>query len=751
MAAKQEKRVLAAIEEIEVQVETAHTEHQQRLEEALVDYLAERGPLVERRYELVTGRSEPTPEELQGFKPQGAAAAAEGAGGAAGGKAGGGKGGKGVPFFWLNALCSQETLAPLITPRDRCALEYLQDVRYLRGPMGMQVEFLFGPNPYFNNQVLRKGIFVRRAPASRPGGPPGDIEEIREEATVIDWKPGRSLLVRAAEPAAARKGAAKKAAGGGGGGKKAQGKGAKEPAPVPRAKRHHGKHGAPPPDLPDPEEEEAEEEAGAEEEEEEEAEAGQEEVAAGGGGGRRRPCPSFFRFFLPVETGSMAKRKEIDPTRDPDDDDEEEEEEEHEGGEEQLPSGAAARAAALRERQTRDGQVLDVLIKHVVPRAVHLYLAAGGKGPGSHPEGHEEEEGFQLVSGTPAGDMASLALTAQRALYALVGLQKQLDALSLALKEREWASAVQLRAQAAKLGEQRRTLLVGPAGAPSGLSVPAFWLRALKATPVGGSLVQHRDERCLSYLADVRMVWDERRMPSPEEPLRLATLELEFLPNPYFSNPLLKKHFTFAAPGGSLNKLGVKESHSEPIDWLPDRDLTLRRPPGEGGGAPRPVPSFFQFFSNATGALCRAFHVPGGQSRAAQEAALDAQEELIAELVNHLLPMAGRLAAQCAVDVRDLGDEQSDDEADESDEEEDEEGEEEDGEEAAARRAARRAAAAAGRRRGADGSSGGLLRRLFAGGTASYVMGAFVVIMFLAQILVFMDTLEFVRSKYRWV
>ncbi len=49
--------------------------------------------------------------------------------------------------------CTQDSLSPLITPRDRCALEYLTDVRYVRGPAGMVVEFHFAPNPYFTNKV----------------------------------------------------------------------------------------------------------------------------------------------------------------------------------------------------------------------------------------------------------------------------------------------------------------------------------------------------------------------------------------------------------------------------------------------------------------------------------------------------------------------------------------------------------------------------------------------------------------------
>ncbi|PNH11240.1 Nucleosome assembly protein 1-like 3 [Tetrabaena socialis] len=114
----------------------------------------------------------PTPAEAAapGFKPQGAAAAAAAAGTPSGspGPGTGGKGSRGapaakprgLPFFWLNALCNQEELSALITGRDRCALEYLRDVRYVRGPAGMAVELHFAPNPYFNNEVRGRAVRV---------------------------------------------------------------------------------------------------------------------------------------------------------------------------------------------------------------------------------------------------------------------------------------------------------------------------------------------------------------------------------------------------------------------------------------------------------------------------------------------------------------------------------------------------------------------------------------------------------------
>ncbi|KXZ49941.1 hypothetical protein GPECTOR_18g10 [Gonium pectorale] len=778
-----EKKTFAAIEAIEAQIEASSKLRQQKAEELIVEYLREREPLLQRRYELVSGKSDPTDEELQGFQPQGAAAAAAASSpGAASPVTGGGKGGskgaaaagkgdkpvaasRGVPFFWLNALCNQEELSTIITPRDRFALEYCEDVRYVRGPAGMAVEFHFSPNnPYFTNTVLRKGVYVKRAGDGRSG----DIEEVREEATVIDWRPGRSLLVKADGPAGGDK---KRGAGGAGGGKQTGGaKGGKKgkkaaAAPAARTSRKHGKHGGgPPPDLPDPDEENEQEE----DDEEQEDGAGEGPAASG----RRRACPSFFRFFLPIVQGDKAKKgRELDPTREGDDTEEEEEEEEEEEDQDAegvAEGGGADAAQRMQERRARDGDILDVLVKKVVPRAVHLYMAAGGGKSGrAIGADDDDEEGFTLVSGSPAGDVAALALSTQRALHALMGLQRRLDELAAGLKAAEWAALVAHIDEVARLAAQRRSLLVGPAGATDKLSIPAFWLRALRATPVGGAAVAHRDEGALAALADVRLVWDTNRMPTPEQPTRSATLELEFLPNRWFSNKVLRRRFTFHAPGGSLNKIGVESSQADPIDWHPGADLTVRYPPGQRPGAgagsegqrarAKQVPSFFHYFSNAPGALCRTFNIPG-QSRAAQTESSQVQEEFIGELVNVVVNFAGRLAVETKVDADDLGDEREDEDDGEDESEEEEEDEEEEGgdEEAAARRAARRAARAAGRaagRRkvGAAGEAGeggflGVLKRVM----SSPLLAVLVLSMFMAQLLLAQEVLDYVRAKFSW-
>lgn len=47
----------------------------------------------------------------------------------------------------------QEVVGATITAGDRAALRALRDVRYVRGPRGMLVEFHFGDNEFFWNKV----------------------------------------------------------------------------------------------------------------------------------------------------------------------------------------------------------------------------------------------------------------------------------------------------------------------------------------------------------------------------------------------------------------------------------------------------------------------------------------------------------------------------------------------------------------------------------------------------------------------
>ncbi|KAK9948427.1 hypothetical protein M0R45_004002 [Rubus argutus] len=63
---------------------------------------------------------------------------------------------KGLRDFWACALYSHKNLRMEIAQRDENALEFLQDIRSYRidGQRGFVLEFIFGDNPYFENDLL---------------------------------------------------------------------------------------------------------------------------------------------------------------------------------------------------------------------------------------------------------------------------------------------------------------------------------------------------------------------------------------------------------------------------------------------------------------------------------------------------------------------------------------------------------------------------------------------------------------------
>ena len=104
--------------------------------------------------------------------------------------------------------------------------------------------------------------------------------------------------------------------------------------------------------------------------------------------------------------------------------------------EEEGRGGASAAAAARNEaRQKLDGEMLEAIIKQVVPRAVHLYLeglegcsstssrpSVDGGGRGDDDDGEEEDtEGFHMVerTGGCGGGVSSLPPHSQMVLQAL--------------------------------------------------------------------------------------------------------------------------------------------------------------------------------------------------------------------------------------------------------------------------------------------------------------------------------------------
>lgn len=99
---------------------------------------------------------------------------------------------KGIPGFWLKALCNHPGIGEFITEEDVPALEYLTDITVMYNETFslFKLMFHFAENPFFTNKILEKAyelspdILEEKSPTL--GGSTG---------TVITWKPSKDLTV----------------------------------------------------------------------------------------------------------------------------------------------------------------------------------------------------------------------------------------------------------------------------------------------------------------------------------------------------------------------------------------------------------------------------------------------------------------------------------------------------------------------------------------------------------------------------
>lgn len=172
-------------------------EYKKELAELDKKYAGLYNPLYERRKDLVTGASEPTPEELQPTKAeaeqkteqkpeeqkteQKTEQKQEDV--------------KGVPGFWLETLKHSDEFGEFITDRDEEALQHLYDIKaapYEKEGVSNQsfsLEFFFTPNSFFENDVIKKTYFLVDKEL-------GTTMFDKVESTEIKWKQGKNLTVK---------------------------------------------------------------------------------------------------------------------------------------------------------------------------------------------------------------------------------------------------------------------------------------------------------------------------------------------------------------------------------------------------------------------------------------------------------------------------------------------------------------------------------------------------------------------------
>ncbi|SCV01903.1 LAMI_0G14488g1_1 [Lachancea mirantina] len=159
-------------------------------------YLRKYAPIHKRRFELVSGKADPTASEIEAGKQESgdlAPVAEEDHEDTAEDTQV-----RGVPSFWLTAFENLPMVSQTLTDRDAEVLDFLVDVRleYLvEGQPGFRLVFVFSEeNPFFSNRELTKAYYYQTEL-----GYSGDFIYDHAEGCTIDWTDNESKVTVAVE------------------------------------------------------------------------------------------------------------------------------------------------------------------------------------------------------------------------------------------------------------------------------------------------------------------------------------------------------------------------------------------------------------------------------------------------------------------------------------------------------------------------------------------------------------------------
>ncbi|EIW67379.1 hypothetical protein TREMEDRAFT_40518 [Tremella mesenterica DSM 1558] len=180
-----------------VGVQQKHSVIEGEFQMAILDlekkFLEKFKPLYERRVEIITGKAEPTDEEVEAGKK--AAEEDESEEEEEGAKVEeikeGGEELVGVPEFWLTALKNHAPIAETIADQDEEVLKHLIDIQltYPEGkPPGFRLHFTFAPNDFFEEKELTKTYYYQEQV-----GYGGDFVYDKAIGHPIAWKEGKDL------------------------------------------------------------------------------------------------------------------------------------------------------------------------------------------------------------------------------------------------------------------------------------------------------------------------------------------------------------------------------------------------------------------------------------------------------------------------------------------------------------------------------------------------------------------------------
>lgn len=199
------KRRLDALKKLQLEhVELLHQYHKE-IQEVELKYEKLYKPLYDKRFEIISGKHEPTEEERQlppyleddsedqeNTREEPAFTASE--------EKTLESEVKGIPGFWLGCLSSSYNFNDSIEPHDRNILKHLQDLRLSYGSadefLTYTLEFVFDENPHFTNKVLTKTYFLKLKPDEKDPFSYEGFEVVKSEGCTIDWKPGMNVTVK---------------------------------------------------------------------------------------------------------------------------------------------------------------------------------------------------------------------------------------------------------------------------------------------------------------------------------------------------------------------------------------------------------------------------------------------------------------------------------------------------------------------------------------------------------------------------
>jgi nucleosome assembly protein 1-like 1 len=180
---------IRVLQHLHVQHEEIENQESKEIAEITKKYQALFTPLYARRAEIINGTKDVTEEEVKSatekYAIEGAQAANEV---------------KGIPSFWLQVLKNSEFGEDLVQPHDEEALKALENITVETthdedgNETTVTVTFHFGPNEYFENNILTRTFELE------------DDEVKKTTATPIKWKTGKNLSVKIVEKKQRKKG-----------------------------------------------------------------------------------------------------------------------------------------------------------------------------------------------------------------------------------------------------------------------------------------------------------------------------------------------------------------------------------------------------------------------------------------------------------------------------------------------------------------------------------------------------------------